>query len=293
MLFVVLACLSARRSVAQSTTSLLPDADLLPARTLRFRGLAAWTRYDELLGLGGPAPRNIASVLATDSLGPVQVPSFGPVQAQIRAAAAMPNFRLTAGNVVATANSRVVTAPLIIEYGVTNWITLGVVVPLVETRTTIFSQLNPKLGAANVGPNPALLQTSSAVNQNAVLVQQFRDASSALATRLSTCQATPTDPTCADILSQQSTVQTLIQSSGNFANAIQTLYGTDHSAHPGLAYVPLDLSPAQAAINLQIQAFAAQYKSFLGTRRHPGQGHARRGPRRAVRFSEFAQCGRL
>ncbi|MGH7619128.1 MAG: hypothetical protein ACREPM_18055, partial [Gemmatimonadaceae bacterium] len=35
--------------------------------------------------------------------------------------------------------------------------------------------------------------------------------------------------------------------------------------HPGLAYVPIDLSPAQAAVNAQIQSFATQYKNFLGT----------------------------
>ena len=260
----MLLCLAAHRSVAQSTTSLLPDADLLPMRTFRFRGLTAWTRYDQLLGTGGTVPRNIASTLATDSLGSPQVPSFGPIEAQIRTTAALPNFRLTAGTVAALADSRVVTAPLIVEYGLTSRITLGLVVPLVETRTTLYSQLNPKLTAANVGPNPALLAASSAVNQNAVLVQSFRAAGASLQTRLTQCQATPSDPTCTSILAQQSSVQSLIQSSGTFASALETLYGTDRSAHAGLAYVPLDLSPAQAAINTQIQAFAAQYKSFLG-----------------------------
>lgn len=284
---MLLACLPAQRSVAQSTTSLLPDADLLPARTLRFRGLAAWTRYDELLGLGSPVPRNIASPLVVDSLGPVQVPSFGPVQAQIRATAAMPNFRLTAGSVVATGNSRIVTAPLIIEYGLTNWITLGVVVPLVETRTTLYAQLNPRIGNANVGPNPALLPNGSAVNQNALLVQSFRSASTTLQNRLTQCQATPSDPTCTGILSQQSTIQTLIQSSDNFANALQTLYGTDRSAHPGLSYVPLDLSPAQAAINLQIQSFAAQYQTFLGTNVIQGKVSPALGPGAQLDFENL------
>jgi hypothetical protein len=264
LLFLLLACVPAQRSVAQTTTSLLPDADLLPARTLRLRGLTAWTRYDELLGLGSPVPRNIASPLLTDSLGPLQVPSLGVVEAQIRAAAGLPTLRVSAGNVVATANSRILTAPLIIEYGITNWMTLGVVVPLVETRTTLFSQINPQLGAANIGPNPALLPNASAVNQNAILVQQFRTASATLQNRLTTCQGTPSDPTCSGILAQQSAIQALIQSSGNFTNAIERLYGTDRSAHPGLAYVPLDLSPAQAAINTEIQTFATQYKNFLG-----------------------------
>jgi hypothetical protein len=254
-----------QRSVAQSTTSLLPDADLLPSRTIRLRGLTAWTRYDELLGTGGVVPRNIASTLATDSLGSAQVPSFAPIEAQIAGAALMPNFHLTAGNVVAIGDSRIVTAPLIVEYGVTSRMTIGLVVPLVETRTTLYAQLNPTIGAANVGPNPALLAASSALNQNFNLVQSFRTAGTTLQNRLSACQATPTDPGCVTILAQQSAVQSLIQSSGAFATSLETLYGTDRSAHPGQAYVPIDLSQAQSAINTRIQSFAAQYKSFLGT----------------------------
>src|SRR5262249_36902193 len=152
---------------------------------------------------------------------------FAPIQDQIRASAGIPTFRLTAGNVVAQGNSRVVTAPLIIEYGITSRITLGVVVPLVETRTTLYSQLNPKIGAANVGPNPALLVASAALNQNATLVQSFRNAAGMLQDRLTACQMNASDPTCATILSQQSAVQSLIQTSGTFASGLETLYGTD------------------------------------------------------------------
>jgi hypothetical protein len=262
---LLLACLTAQRSVAQSTTSLLPDANLLPPRTLRFRGLVGWTRYDELLGTGGVSPRNIASTLATDSLGSAQVPSFAPIESAIRTTAALPNFRLTAGNVAAIGDSRVVTAPLIIEYGLTNRLTLGLVVPLVETRTTLYAQLNPKVGTANVGPNPAMLTASAAAGQNFTLVQSFRNASAVLQGRVTTCQGTPSDPSCTTILSQLPTIQSLMQNSSAFAGALENLYGTDHSAHPGLTYVPLDLSPAQAAINAQIQSYAAQYKAILGS----------------------------
>jgi hypothetical protein len=255
----------ATQAVAQSTTSLLPDADLLPSWTFRIRGLSAWTRYDELLGTGGPVPRNIAFPLATDSLTPQQVPSFAPIEQQIRTSSGLPTFRLTAGNIVALADSRVVTGPLILEYGIASRITIGVVVPIVETRTTLFSQLNPKVGAATVGPNPALLPASAALNQNATLVQSFRTAGTALQAKLTQCQATPADTTCTAILGQQAAVTALIQSSGTFANGLETLYGTDRTAHPGMSYVPIDLSPAQAAINTKITAFATQYKTFLGT----------------------------
>jgi hypothetical protein len=286
----LLLSLAAQRSVAQSTTSLLPDADLLSMRTLRIRGLSAWTRYDDLLGTGGVSPRNLASIVVTDSLGTAQVPSFGPVQSAIRTTADLPTFRLTAGNVVALGDSRIVTAPVIIEYGLTNRITLGLVVPLVETRTTLFSQLNPQIGAANVGPNPALLLASSAVNLNATLVQSFRTAGSTLQTKLTQCQATPMDPTCTGILAQPAAVQTLIQTAGAFATQLEQLYGTDRATHPGLAFVPLDLSPAQAAINGRIQAFAAQYKTFLGSDVITGRVVPAAGPAAQLDFQNLIEA---
>jgi hypothetical protein len=258
--------------------------------TLRLRGLSAWTRYDELLGTGAVFPRNIASTIVTDSLGTQQVPSFGPVEAQIRTTAALPAFRLNAGNVVAIGDSRVVTAPVIIEYGLTSWITLGVVVPLVETRTTLFSQLNPNFGAANVGPNPALLPAGSAVNLNATLVQSFRTAGASLQSKLTACQATPADPSCTSILAQQAAVQSLIQNSGTFAASLENLYGTDRAAHAGAAYVPLDLSPAQAAINGRIQAFAAQYKTFLGSDVITGRVVPAAGPAAQLDFENLIQA---
>ena len=57
---LLLACLTAQRSVAQSTTSLLPDADRAArADPAVSRCSSAWTRYDELLGNGRRVPRNI------------------------------------------------------------------------------------------------------------------------------------------------------------------------------------------------------------------------------------------
>src|SRR6476469_3315561 len=67
----LLLLLGARRSSAQSTTTLLPDATVLPSRAIRIRLLTSWTRADELLGNGGL--RNLASPLASDSLGSQQV----------------------------------------------------------------------------------------------------------------------------------------------------------------------------------------------------------------------------
>lgn len=272
------ACLLPPRAMAQSTTSLLPDANVLPSRAFRFRVLTSFTRYDELLGAGISRPRNIGATLATDSLGVQQVPALGPIEEAIRATAGLPGFRLTAGNVVAAANSRVATAPIVVEYGLTSRITLGVVVPLVETRTTVYSQLNPALGAANVGPNPALLDGSSALANNAAFVQSVRSAASTLQDRLTACQATPSATGCPELLAQQGAAQTLMQASATLAGLLENLYGTDRDAHPGMAFVPLDSSVAQAAVRAQIQSIAAQYRTLLGADAVTGKIAGAAGP---------------
>jgi hypothetical protein len=257
---LLLVCLFSRRADAQSTTSLLPDATVLPQRGLRFRGLSAWTRYDELLGNGGP--RNIASSLATDSLTVAQLPSLSPTENAIRTASGLSAFRLTAGQIGAAADSRIVTAPLIVEYGLSSRLTLGVVVPLVETRTTIEAQLNPKLGRANVGPNPAL--TSDAVlSRNAAFVQSMTAAATALTARLAQCKSAPSGTGCSSLLAQQSEAQSLVQSTGTLASALANVYGT--TKENANAFVPLATDPSQIAIDAKIATLRSQYAAFLGT----------------------------
>lgn len=251
----------ARRASAQPTTSLQPDARVLPRRALGARLLTSWTRWDELYGLPSGSSNNVAWSLNTDSLGTAAVPQFSESQTSIRSLSGLTNFRLTAGNLVAAADSRVVTAPLILEYGLTNRITIGAVIPLVETRTVVSAQLNPTLGFANVGPNPTLTNSVALANA-AALVGSFRTAATQLQQNLTQCLATPTGAGCDVLLSQQSDVTALIQSTGAFTTGVETLYGTD-ATHPGQALVPLASSPAQHAIDTRIQGMVAQYGKFL------------------------------
>jgi hypothetical protein len=257
---LVLSCVFAHRSVAQSTTSLLPDATVLPRRAVDFRLLTSWTRYDQLIGVG--EGHNIASTLNADSLGSALVPQFAIAESAIRTAAGLPSFRLTAGNLVAIGDSRIVTAPLIAQYGLTSRLTVGVVIPLVETRTTLFAQLNPRPGLANVGPNPALANADQ-LARNAALVTSFRSAATALQQKLTQCQATPSGTGCSTLLAEQTAAQNLIQTTTSFTGAVETLYGTSET-HPGQAFVPIAGGPAQLAINAQIQNLITQYQGFLG-----------------------------
>ena len=281
----MLVCIIPARSVAQSTTSLIPDATVLPKRAIGFRLLTSWTRYDQQIGVG--PNRNIAATLNTDSLGPALLPQLGEAETAIRTLSGLSAFRLTAGNIVAVGNSRIVTAPLIAQYGLTSRVTLGVVIPLVQTRTTLFAQLNPQLGLANVGPNPALTSFDRRT-QTSALVSSFRSAATSLQQRLTQCQATPTGTGCSALLAQQASAQSLIQSTTPFASALETLYGTS-DAHPGQAFVPIAKSPAQLAIEAQIDAMRAKYQELLGSNPISGSVTPAGGPAARAEFQSLLE----
>lgn len=283
----VLLLIAAERVGAQSTNPLLPDATVLPSRGTRIRASTIFTRWDELLGSGGV--RNVASPLATDSLGVNALPLLAPAETTIRIASGLPNFRLTAGNVVAVGNSRAMTAPVILEYGLSRRLTLGVVVPLVETRTTLGYQLNPALGKANVGPNPAYGSNAAAIRtQNAAVVTSLRAAADSLRGRLATCAATPADPVCAPLSGQTTAIQALLQSSGSFASAVEKLYGTS-DANPGFPLIPLAGDPSQIAISAQYAALQKSYQTFLTKSIVSGNVIAANGPAANFQLQSLAR----
>lgn len=288
---MIAAALHPLRSVAQSTTSPQVDASVLPRGIGDVRVLTSWTRYDELFGTGtNGRVRNLAFSLNTDSLTSSAAPQLSASENAIRTLAAAPTFRLTAGNLVAATNSRVMTAPLMLEYGLTSRLTFGVVVPLVETRSTVFAQMNPKLGAANVGPNPGFANSTLRASE-ASLVASFRAAANSLSQRLTQCQASQT-PDCSVLLAQQAAVQSLIQSTGVTANAIETLYGSD-GTHPGQLFVPLAGTATETAIETRIATLIAQYQSLFPTAVISGSVAGAAGPGARVELQQLlAAVGR-
>src|SRR4051812_40563116 len=201
---LALACLAlvGRGGAAQSTTSLQIDATVLPRHTLGVRGLMSFARFDDLLGDGGT--RNLAASFSTDSLGANGWGELASTESSIRTLTGNSAFSVKAGQIVAGANSRVLTAPVMLEYGLTSKLTFGVVVPLVETRTTVTAQFNNRqVALANVAANPGSTNNWST---NAALVTSLRNAATSLQQQLAACQADGSGAGCSTLLAQQSTV---------------------------------------------------------------------------------------
>ncbi len=261
-MLVVLAVARRLLAAAQTATGLLSDATVLPFRATRFGALTSFTRFDELFGDG--LTRNLAASLANNAVGSAQIPSLTPSQTDIQSASALSSFHINIGQLTAAANSRVFSMPFVFEYGLSSRLTLGLSVPVVETRTTLIAQLNPKLGFANVGANPVYGGNSVAArSQNSSLVAALRAAADTLQRRLTACQAAPTSSICSSLNGQQTAAQSLIQTTDMFASSLEKLYGTDLTSHPGDAFVPLASDPSAIAIAAKILSLNTQYQTFV------------------------------
>ena len=290
---MLLACLGARRSAAQSATSLLTDAAVVPrgraAVELRFIPV----RWDAVIGTDSKptSTQNLAWSFSAESLGTRALPVLAPAQTAIRTLVNSPAFQITAGKLVSIADSRVLTVPLILQYGVTSRLSVGVAVPLVETRSVMTVRLNPHPGYANVGPNPGFADGSGQAS-SAALVSSLRKASDSLQIELTSCVSNPTNPGCSTLLAQHADVESLIQSGKVYASAIEELYGTDAS-HPGQPFVPLSGGFVEGAINFQIQRLAAGFQNYLGSNLITGSVTGAVGPAaNAVLQSLLTSAGR-
>lgn len=225
--------------------------------------LNAWTRFDNVYGglgesdSGGARP--VGALFSAENLGTRELASLVPVENDLRALTGNTSLRVDVGRLVSTADSRIVTTPLSLEYGVTNWLTFGVMVPVVQTHSTVFIELNPRAetNAANVGPNPALLGLPSARLLNATLIDELQDAQSSLQGFLASCGATPGSCTPETVARATSALARATAYEG----AITRVYGTTTE---GSRFVPLGGSTEQAAVVAALTSLQSDVNAVLG-----------------------------
>ena len=138
--------------VAQLAPAPLPlsnteDARMLPRGTFRLRALTAWTRIDAVYGALGDSAhgaRPLGTLFGAHDLGAREIPLLSQAEAALRTLTGNSSLALDVGRLVTTADSRIVITPLALEYGLSNRLTIGVMVPVVQTHSTVLVQLNPR-----------------------------------------------------------------------------------------------------------------------------------------------------
>lgn len=247
-------------AAAQAGLGHLGDASLAPRGMFRLQAVAAWTRYDARFASSGIAP--LGGPFSADSFGVRQLPRLAVAESLTREASRVP-FSLTLGQSRLDATAREEMFPLALEYGLTDRISVGVVVPFVRKRITVQFRLDTAGGfTANAGPNRH--RTDPSAEQNNVTLQaQFASAAQQLQQRLSDCQANPAAPGCAALLPRAAEAQALIAESQTLAGELAALYGS--ATDPGSAFVPTGGSAAQLGIEARILAISARYRDLLAS----------------------------
>lgn len=256
---LLLSLCAATAAGAQAAFPHMEDASTPPKGLLRFKAATLWTRYDARFAASGT--QSLGGPFTADSLGSAQFPSLSPTETRIAATSGLPfSFSLGRSRVDAVAREEVV--PITLEYGLTNKLAVGVMMPIVRRRVMTQFRLDTVGGfVANAGPNPNRIP--GAAPENAQLQFQFSSAISQLQARLSNCQTNPGAAGCAALLARQAEAQQLITNAQAYAADIAAIYGTNSA--PGAAFVPLTTSAAQTAIAARVPAFNTQFQDFLGT----------------------------
>ncbi len=128
------------------------DAITLRAGMVRFSILGEWQRWYEQYLPAAPGRKAgtigaLGDPFSFDSIGPAQLPLLGPIQSSVRSLAAMPDFNASVGTSVVHVRDNTLSTPLSFEAGITNRITIGVLVPFVHRDVVRRFPAQPRPGA--------------------------------------------------------------------------------------------------------------------------------------------------
>ena len=247
------------RGVAQTPLTHSEDAAPIPKGMLRLRVTNAWTRYDERYGAGGVLSA-LGSELSSDSLGPRQLPRLTPAELSLQALTRDPAVRLTLGRLAVRSDARIVTTPIALEYGVTPRLSIGIMVPVVQTRRTVQVGVNKdSLAAANVGYVPAV-QRSAAASANALVATAYQRAADSLGALITRCTTTPSGAGCAPVIADPAAAGAARQDAQRFADAVKAL-GVDTAT---ALVAPRAATALATRIEVERLALNARLEQYLG-----------------------------
>ncbi len=235
------------------------DALVLPRGAFRLRVVQNWTDFNERYGQNTPGRRNgslepLAVDFNLDTIGLVQFPKLAPVQAGIRSLTGINDFNVSLGATTVRSDVRISATPIVAELGLTSRLSLGVQVPIVQTRNEIYFDVNRRGIEGNVGFNPALANAAARTN-NTNVVNGLLGAANAAEASVGGCAPTSTSSTCA-----------LVAQTRAFAGGLAQIYGTGTvtnsatlSNAAGSPFIPIVGTEAQLAIQARINAFKSLY----------------------------------
>lgn len=250
-------------AAAQAVTGAGDDAIPVSKGTVRIRIAGQWNDWDAVYAdsAGGSGRRPLRSLVAQRSLGVRSLPTLQPAEAAIRELTGLSNFSLSLGMLEASGDVRQSTAPISVDVGITRRLSIGVLIPYVESRDNTLLVLNRQGTGANVGANPAFGKTSGAAARasNGALLREIAAARVALQAEITRCQpAAATD--CDAIRSNPAAAQQLLAIASATQSAVATLYGD--SLRAGSPLVPFASTTLGSSINGSITALRSLFEGY-------------------------------
>ncbi len=247
---------------AQPVRGLGDDALTAPRGAIRVQLSTSITDFSQRYGKGTPGRADgslepLDGDFTSDSLGIPQFPGLSSVQSAIRTLTGNSAFRLSLGRSNMVSSVRVQTTPIALEAGLTNWLSIGVMVPIVSARKQVLLNVNGGTAAGTVSINPARDGDSPAA-ANLLLVTQLNAARTQLAALLASCTANPgSNASCASVIAN---APTITAGATDFENAVRAVYGTTRTN--GSLFVPIAGSAADSAILNRLSTFRTQFTQY-------------------------------
>jgi hypothetical protein len=248
---------SAAAQSSGSPLSHLDDAAPIPAGALRLRLANVWTRYDERFAAGG-GTTPLGAELSADSLGVAQLPLLAGVQGGVQTLANDPALRLSFGSLRVGSNARIATTPIVLEYGVTRRLSVGVLIPIVQTRRVAQAAVAGDSTHANMGFLASSTQRSAAAARNLQVATAYQRAADSLGKLVAQCPSTPTAAGCAAVNANPADAAATRLLAQSFAQAATTL-GTTATTALVAPRASSDLADAIEARRVQVNARLQQY----------------------------------
>jgi len=251
---------------AQPVRGLGEDALTPPRGSIRVQVSTSITDFSQRYGRNTAGRRDgalepLAADFSVDTLGVALFPGLAPVQSALRTLTGNNAFTLSLGQSAVTSSVRTQVTPLFVEAGITNRLSLGVLVPMVSSRHLVSLNVNAR-GGGNVSFNPtrsgAGIDAPTAVNTT--LVTQVSAARDQLAALLASCTANPaSSASCAGVIANAPAINS---SATAFATAVALVYGTTTTRAAASQFVPTAGTAADSAIRNRVTVLRTQFEQF-------------------------------
>ncbi|HVH38825.1 MAG TPA: hypothetical protein VM764_02285 [Gemmatimonadaceae bacterium] len=192
------------------------------------------------------------------ALGPEQLAVLGPLQQSVRDLG-VSDFAASLGSTSLDLRQRIFVTPFSLEFGATDWLTLGVTAPLVRVRSE--AQFRSDGSAATVGLNPFFIGSGVGASNRAT-IDRYVAASASLTAQRDACTANPaSSPACPTVLAEAAQVDALIAGTAAFAGRLESTYGAAGGVTPS-AYVPMAGSAAELALLARVDSLRNAFTRY-------------------------------